>query len=165
MTTVNDDHVVCWFQFLYKFNFVLVKFHITVERAADGCSLNIQCCCVFLHTTLWTSLISEHHWVRWPLDGFYLERNVAWWRGLSIYQRAREHVLWTNGVISDESRFSLQSDSRRVVTWKEPDLWYNLTFIREFHQTQGTWHASMGLQYDQWMSPLRPDTNHAYDNR
>ncbi|GFU78470.1 transposable element Tcb1 transposase [Trichonephila clavipes] len=38
---------------------------------------------------------------------------------------SREHALWTKqqracGIFSDESRFSLQSDSRRTFIWRGP---------------------------------------------
>ncbi|GFU71847.1 transposable element Tcb1 transposase [Trichonephila clavipes] len=43
---------------------------------------------------------------------------------------SREHVLWTPQhwscvMFSDESRFSLQSDSRRTLIWRAPDTRYH----------------------------------------
>lgn len=48
----------------------------------------------------------------------------------------REHQPWTqdqwaNVLFSDESRFSLQSDSRRVLIWREPGTRYHPSNIRE----------------------------------
>ncbi|GFX26357.1 transposable element Tcb2 transposase [Trichonephila clavipes] len=43
---------------------------------------------------------------------------------------SREHALWTPQqwscvMFSDESRFSLQSDSRRTLIWKAPGIRYH----------------------------------------
>lgn len=39
-------------------------------------------------------------------------------------------------MFSDKSRFDLQSDSRRVIIWREHCLQYSTTIAREFHKNR-----------------------------
>ncbi|GFS68471.1 transposable element Tcb1 transposase [Trichonephila clavipes] len=55
---------------------------------------------------------------------------------------SREHALWTPQqwscvMFSDESRFSLQSDSRRTLIWREPGTRYNQENTVERHRYGG----------------------------
>ncbi|UYV82660.1 hypothetical protein LAZ67_22000421 [Cordylochernes scorpioides] len=65
----------------------------------------------------------------------------------SVYRRARlnwclEHHAWThdqlaNVLFSDESIFSLNTDSRRVFIWREPGTRYHPSNIREIDSFRG----------------------------
>ncbi|UYV63374.1 hypothetical protein LAZ67_2003876, partial [Cordylochernes scorpioides] len=65
----------------------------------------------------------------------------------SAHRRARlnwclEHLAWThdqwaNVLFSDESRFSLNTDSRRVFIWREPGTRFNPSNIREIDSFGG----------------------------
>lgn len=53
-----------------------------------------------------------------------------------LLQWARQHVHWTHDqwravLFTDESRFSLQSDSRRILIWREPGTRFHPSHIRE----------------------------------
>lgn len=55
---------------------------------------------------------------------------------------AQEHILWTNAnwanvLFSDESRFGIYPDSRRVRVWREPGRINRLTFAQEVYSYQG----------------------------
>ncbi|GFT03712.1 synaptic vesicle glycoprotein 2B [Trichonephila clavipes] len=60
---------------------------------------------------------------------------------------SREHALWTPQqwycmMFSDESRFSLQSDSRRTLIWRAPGTCYHQENTIERHRYGGAgWHA------------------------
>ncbi|GFY32395.1 transposable element Tcb2 transposase [Trichonephila clavipes] len=52
---------------------------------------------------------------------------------------SREHALWTPQpwscvMFSEESRFSLQSDSRRTLIWRAPGTRYHQESIVERHR-------------------------------
>ncbi|GFY13691.1 HTH_Tnp_Tc3_2 domain-containing protein [Trichonephila clavipes] len=56
--------------------------------------------------------------------------------------RSREHALWTSQqwscvMFSDESRFSLQSDSRRILIWRAPSTRYHQENPTERHRYGG----------------------------
>ncbi|GFW77827.1 HTH_Tnp_Tc3_2 domain-containing protein [Trichonephila clavipes] len=56
-----------------------------------------------------------------PLTATHCRLRLTW---------SREHVLWTPqqwscGILFDESRFSLQSDSRRTFIWRSPGTCYH----------------------------------------
>ncbi|GFV89600.1 HTH_Tnp_Tc3_2 domain-containing protein [Trichonephila clavipes] len=56
-----------------------------------------------------------------PLTATHCRLRLTW---------SREHALWTPqqwscGMFSDESRFSLQSDSRRTLLWRAPGTRYH----------------------------------------
>ncbi|GFU78980.1 transposable element Tcb1 transposase [Trichonephila clavipes] len=56
-----------------------------------------------------------------PLTATHCRLRLTW---------SREHALWTPQqwscvMFSDESRFSLQSDSRRILTWRAPGTRYH----------------------------------------
>ncbi|GFU00221.1 transposable element Tcb1 transposase [Trichonephila clavipes] len=62
---------------------------------------------------------------------------------------SREHVLWTPQqcscvMFSDESRFSLQSDSRRTLIWREPGTRYHQENTIERHRYGGAGWGSFG---------------------
>ncbi|GFW27100.1 transposable element Tcb1 transposase [Trichonephila clavipes] len=64
---------------------------------------------------------------------------------------SREHALWTPQqwscvVFSDESRFSLQSDSRRTLIWRVPGTPYHQKNIIERHRYGGVgWFVCGGI--------------------
>ncbi|GFT34319.1 transposable element Tcb1 transposase [Trichonephila clavipes] len=51
-----------------------------------------------------------------PLTATHCRLRLTW---------SREHALWTPQQWSDESRFSLQSDSRRTLIWRAPGTRYH----------------------------------------
>ncbi|KFM72124.1 Transposable element Tcb1 transposase, partial [Stegodyphus mimosarum] len=68
-----------------------------------------------------------------PLTVTHCRLRLAW---------SREHALWTSQqwacvMFSDESRFSLPSDSRRTFIWRAPDTRYNQENIIERHRYGG----------------------------
>ncbi|GFY09705.1 transposable element Tcb1 transposase [Trichonephila clavipes] len=69
------------------------------------------------------------------LDVFHLPQLTVTW--------SREHVLWKPqqwycGMFFDESRFSLQSDSRRTLIWRAPGTRYHQENTIERHRYGGT---------------------------
>ncbi|GFU64363.1 transposable element Tcb1 transposase, partial [Trichonephila clavipes] len=70
----------------------------------------------------------------------------------------REHVLWTPqqwscvGCFPDESRFSLQSDSRRTLIWRTPGTRYHQENTIERHRNGGAgwlvWGGIIGSRTD-----------------
>ncbi|GFV57041.1 transposable element Tcb1 transposase [Trichonephila clavipes] len=64
---------------------------------------------------------------------------------------SREHALWTPQqwscvMFSDESRFSLQSDSRRTLIWRAPGTRYHQENTIERHRCGGAgWLVSGGI--------------------
>ncbi|KFM57771.1 Transposable element Tcb1 transposase, partial [Stegodyphus mimosarum] len=68
-----------------------------------------------------------------PLTATHCRLRLAW---------SREHALWTpqqwaSVMFSDESWFSLQSDSRRTFVWRAPDTRYHQENIIERHRYGG----------------------------
>ncbi|KFM57751.1 Transposable element Tc1 transposase, partial [Stegodyphus mimosarum] len=68
-----------------------------------------------------------------PLTATHCRLRLAW---------SREHALWTPQqwacvMFSDESRFSLQSDSRRTFIWRAPGTRYHQENIIERHRYGG----------------------------
>ncbi|GBN83544.1 hypothetical protein AVEN_11460-1 [Araneus ventricosus] len=70
---------------------------------------------------------------RGPLTATHCRLRLAW---------SREHALWTpqqwsSVMFSDESRFSLQSDSRRTFIWRTPGARYHQENTIERHRYGG----------------------------
>ncbi|GFV57089.1 transposable element Tcb1 transposase [Trichonephila clavipes] len=68
-----------------------------------------------------------------PLTATHCRLRLTW---------SREHALWTpqqwsSVMFSDESRFSLQSDSRRTLIWREPGTRYHQENTIERHRYGG----------------------------
>ncbi|GFX36600.1 transposable element Tcb1 transposase [Trichonephila clavipes] len=68
-----------------------------------------------------------------PLTATHCRLRLTW---------CREHALWTPQqwscvIFSDESRFSLQSDSRRTLIWREPVTHYHQENTIERHRYSG----------------------------
>ncbi|GFV17457.1 HTH_Tnp_Tc3_2 domain-containing protein [Trichonephila clavipes] len=68
-----------------------------------------------------------------PLTGIYCRLRLTW---------SREHALWTPQkwscvMFSDESRFSLQSDCRRILIWRAPGTRYHQENTIERHRYGG----------------------------
>ncbi|GBM68439.1 hypothetical protein AVEN_54948-1 [Araneus ventricosus] len=68
-----------------------------------------------------------------PLTATHCRLRLAW---------SREHALWTPQqwscvMFSDESRFSLQSDSRRTFIWRAPGTLYHQENMIERHRYGG----------------------------
>ncbi|GFT29308.1 HTH_Tnp_Tc3_2 domain-containing protein [Trichonephila clavipes] len=62
---------------------------------------------------------------------------------------SREHALWTPQqwscvMFSDESRFSLQSDSRRTLIWRAPGTRYHQENTIERHRYGGAGWLAFG---------------------
>ncbi|GFY28042.1 HTH_Tnp_Tc3_2 domain-containing protein [Trichonephila clavipes] len=77
-----------------------------------------------------------------PLTATHCRLRLTW---------SREHALWTPQqwpcvMFSDESRFSLQSDSRRTLIWRAPDTRYHQenTIERQPYGGAG-WHVCGGI--------------------
>ncbi|UYV84424.1 hypothetical protein LAZ67_X002122 [Cordylochernes scorpioides] len=54
-----------------------------------------------------------------------------------LEHHAWTHDQWANVLFSDESRFSLNTDSRRVFIWREPGTHYHPSNIREIDSFRG----------------------------
>ncbi|GFU41978.1 transposable element Tcb2 transposase [Trichonephila clavipes] len=68
-----------------------------------------------------------------PLTATHCRLRLTW---------SREHALWTPQqwscvMFSDESRFSLQSDSRRILIWRAPGTRYHQENTIERHRYGG----------------------------
>ncbi|GFW29153.1 transposable element Tcb1 transposase [Trichonephila clavipes] len=68
-----------------------------------------------------------------PLTATHCRLRLTW---------SREHALWTpqqwsRVMLSDESRFSLQSDSRRTLIWRAPGTRYYQEHTIERHRYGG----------------------------
>ncbi|GFV41864.1 transposable element Tcb1 transposase [Trichonephila clavipes] len=81
--------------------------------------------------------------VRWvPLTATHCRLRLTW---------SREHALWTPQqwscvMFSDQSRFSLQSDSRRTLIWRAPGTRYHQENTIERHRYGGAeWLVSGGI--------------------
>ncbi|UYV84223.1 hypothetical protein LAZ67_X001577 [Cordylochernes scorpioides] len=62
-----------------------------------------------------------------PLTSAHRRARLNW----CLEHHAWTHDQWANVLFSDESRFSLNTDSRRVFLWREPGTRYHLSNIRE----------------------------------
>ncbi|GFT13369.1 transposable element Tcb1 transposase [Trichonephila clavipes] len=77
-----------------------------------------------------------------PLTATHYRLRLTW---------SREHALWTPQqwscvMFSDESRFSLQSDSRRTLIWRAPGTRYHQENTIERHRYGGTgWFVWEGI--------------------
>ncbi|GFX13594.1 transposable element Tcb1 transposase [Trichonephila clavipes] len=77
-----------------------------------------------------------------PLTATHCRLQLTW---------SREHALWTPQqwscvMVSDESRFSLQSDSRRTLIWRAPGTRYHQENIIERHRYGGAkWLVRGGI--------------------
>ncbi|GFT38437.1 transposable element Tcb1 transposase [Trichonephila clavipes] len=94
--------------------------------------------------------IACHHWhaCHWfTIPGLYARRPVRCVPLTATHCRlrltwSREHALWTPQQWScvmffDESRFSLQSDSRRTLIWRAPGTRYHQEDTIERHRYGG----------------------------
>ncbi|GFU03428.1 transposable element Tcb1 transposase [Trichonephila clavipes] len=68
-----------------------------------------------------------------PLTATHCRQRLTW---------SREHALWTHQqwscvMFSDESRFTLQSDSHRTLIWRAPDTRYHQKNTIERHRYGG----------------------------
>ncbi|GFY12866.1 HTH_Tnp_Tc3_2 domain-containing protein [Trichonephila clavipes] len=79
-----------------------------------------------------------------PLTAIHCLLRLTW---------SREHALWTPQqwscvMFSDESRFSLQYDSRRILIWRVHDTRYHQENTIERHRYGGVgWLARLGRNY------------------
>ncbi|GFX15682.1 acyl-CoA synthetase family member 2, mitochondrial [Trichonephila clavipes] len=84
-----------------------------------------------------------------PLTATHCRLRLTW---------SREHALWTPQqwtcvMFSDESRFSLQSDSRRNLIWKAPGTRYHQENTIERHCYGGArWLARLGRNYSWFLN-------------
>ncbi|GFU05483.1 HTH_Tnp_Tc3_2 domain-containing protein [Trichonephila clavipes] len=76
-----------------------------------------------------------------PLTATHCRLRLTW---------SREHAFstpqqWSCVMFSDESRFSLQSDSRRILIWRAPGTRYHQENTNELHRYGGAvWLARLG---------------------
>ncbi|GFW80116.1 transposable element Tcb2 transposase [Trichonephila clavipes] len=75
-----------------------------------------------------------------PLTATHCRLRLTW---------SREHALWTPQqwscvMFSEESRFSLQSDSRRTLIWREPGTRYHQENTIERHRYGGAGWLTFG---------------------
>ncbi|KFM60007.1 Transposable element Tcb1 transposase, partial [Stegodyphus mimosarum] len=68
-----------------------------------------------------------------PLTVTHCRLRLAWSRGHALWTPQQ----WACGMFSDESRFSLQSDSRRTFIWRTPDTPYHQENFIERHRYGG----------------------------
>ncbi|GFX57225.1 transposable element Tcb1 transposase [Trichonephila clavipes] len=84
-----------------------------------------------------------------PLTATHCRLRLTW---------SREHALWTpqqwsSVMFSDESRFSLQSDSRRTLIWRVPGTHYHQENTIERHHYGGVgWLARLGKNYSSFQN-------------
>ncbi|GFX62833.1 transposable element Tcb1 transposase [Trichonephila clavipes] len=79
-------------------------------------------------------------YARRPLNATHCRLRLTW---------SREHALWTPQqwscvMFSDESRFSLQSDSRRILIWRAPGTRYHQQNTFEQHRYGGAGWLILG---------------------
>ncbi|UYV80547.1 hypothetical protein LAZ67_19000535 [Cordylochernes scorpioides] len=68
-----------------------------------------------------------------PLTSAHRRARLNW----CLEHHAWTHDQWANVLFSDESRFSLNTDSRRVFIWREPGNRYHPSNIREIYSFRG----------------------------
>ncbi|UYV83102.1 hypothetical protein LAZ67_22002217 [Cordylochernes scorpioides] len=68
-----------------------------------------------------------------PLTSAHRRARLNW----CLEHHAWTHDQWANVLLSDESRFSLNTDSRRVFIWREPGTRYHPSSIREIDSFRG----------------------------
>ncbi|UYV84124.1 K02A2.6-like [Cordylochernes scorpioides] len=68
-----------------------------------------------------------------PLTSAYRRARLNW----CLEHHAWTHDQWANVLFSDESRFSLNTDSRRGFVWREPGTRYHPSNIREIDSFRG----------------------------
>ncbi|UYV79837.1 hypothetical protein LAZ67_18000876, partial [Cordylochernes scorpioides] len=68
-----------------------------------------------------------------PLTSAHRRARLNW----CLEHHAWTHDQWANVLFSDESRFSLNTDSRRVFIWREPGTRYHPSNIREIDSFRG----------------------------
>ncbi|UYV80358.1 hypothetical protein LAZ67_18002655, partial [Cordylochernes scorpioides] len=68
-----------------------------------------------------------------PLTSAHRRARLNW----CLELHAWTHDQWANVLFSDESRFSLNTDSRRVFIWREPGTRYHPSNIREIDSFRG----------------------------
>lgn len=79
------------------------------------------------------NLVSRRPWRCQPLNRGNRAARLAW---------AQEHVMWdrnqwTNVLFTDESRFGLHPDSRRVRVWRAPGTRERIQHVQEVHSYRG----------------------------
>ncbi|GFT87712.1 HTH_Tnp_Tc3_2 domain-containing protein [Trichonephila clavipes] len=135
-----------WQRFQDDGNVIDVTAHVTPElqrrmRTATGTTVSRQT----VYRRLGHIGLYARRPVRWvPLTATHCRLLLTW---------SREHALWTPQhsscvMFSDESRFSLQSDSRRTLIWRAPDTRYHQENTIERHRYGGAgWLARLGRNY------------------
>ncbi|UYV81769.1 hypothetical protein LAZ67_20002317 [Cordylochernes scorpioides] len=68
-----------------------------------------------------------------PLTSAHRRARLNW----CLEHHAWTHDQWANVLFNDESRFSLNTDSRRVSIWREPGTRYHPSNIREIYSFRG----------------------------
>ncbi|UYV77349.1 hypothetical protein LAZ67_15000598, partial [Cordylochernes scorpioides] len=68
-----------------------------------------------------------------PLTSAHRRARLNW----CLEHHAWTHDQWANVLFSDESRFSLNTDSRQVLIWREPGTRYHPSNIREIDSFRG----------------------------
>ncbi|UYV64942.1 K02A2.6-like, partial [Cordylochernes scorpioides] len=68
-----------------------------------------------------------------PLTSAHRRTRLNW----CLEDHAWTHDQWANVLFNDESRFSLNTDSRRVFIWREPGTRYHPSNIREIDSFRG----------------------------
>ncbi|GFX32097.1 transposable element Tcb1 transposase [Trichonephila clavipes] len=81
--------------------------------------------------------------VRWvPLTATHCRMRLTWSRGHALWTPQQ----WSCVMFSDESRFSLQSDSRRTLIWRVPGTRYHQENTIERQRYGGAgWLVSRGI--------------------
>ncbi|GFV74184.1 transposable element Tcb1 transposase [Trichonephila clavipes] len=79
-----------------------------------------------------------------PLTATHCHLRLTWSRGHSLWTPKQ----WSCVMFSDESRFSLQSDSRRTLIWRAPGTRYHQENTIERHRYGGAgWLTHLGKNY------------------
>ncbi|GFX32142.1 HTH_Tnp_Tc3_2 domain-containing protein [Trichonephila clavipes] len=79
--------------------------------------------------------------VRWvPLTATHCRQRLTWSRGHALWTPQQ----WSCVMVSDESRFSLQSDSRRTLIWRIPGTRYHQENTIERHRYGGVGGLAFG---------------------
>ncbi|UYV84960.1 Transposase, partial [Cordylochernes scorpioides] len=79
------------------------------------------------------ALYSRRPMVCIPLTSAHRRARLNW----CLEHQAWTHDQWANVLFSDESRFSLSTDSRRGFIWREPGTCYHPSNIREIDSFRG----------------------------
>lgn len=121
-TTDNEDHYLALTAKRHRYS---TASQLSRElNAATGTRISRHTVARRLHET---GLYARKPAVCIPLNPCHKRERLAW---------CRQHLPWTslqwgNVLFTDESRFSLDTDSRRVFIWREPGTRYRHSNIRE----------------------------------